>query len=74
MYESREPAKAATLAPITTGTSAWLDTDGRVHQKLHASQSTLILVRPDGYIGYRCQPADGEALMKYLDGYLVRKG
>jgi hypothetical protein len=32
------------------------------------------LVRPDAHIGYRCQPADGAALMKYLDTYMVRKG
>jgi 2-polyprenyl-6-methoxyphenol hydroxylase-like FAD-dependent oxidoreductase len=51
----------------------WIDTDGRVHQKLHASDQALVLVRPDGYIGYRCQPASGDALLEYLGRYLVRK-
>jgi 2-polyprenyl-6-methoxyphenol hydroxylase-like FAD-dependent oxidoreductase len=51
----------------------WLDTEGRVHEKLRAVEPTLVLIRPDGYIGYRGQPADGEALAKYLSRFLVRK-
>jgi 2-polyprenyl-6-methoxyphenol hydroxylase-like FAD-dependent oxidoreductase len=51
----------------------WIDSTGRVYEKLHATQRTLVLVRPDGYIGYRCQPADGAALLNYLGGYLIRK-
>jgi hypothetical protein len=51
----------------------WLDPEGRVHEKLHATNPTLVLVRPDGYIGYRCQPADREALRKYLSTFLIRK-
>jgi len=49
----------------------WYDRDGRVHEKLAASQPTLVVVRPDGYVGFRCQPADGEALMRYLRTYLA---
>ncbi len=49
---------------------ASIDVDGRVHQLLGVHDRTVILVRPDGYIGYRCQPADGNALSKYLDAYL----
>jgi 2-polyprenyl-6-methoxyphenol hydroxylase-like FAD-dependent oxidoreductase len=51
----------------------WLDVENKLHQKLGVSGAALVLVRPDGYIGYRCQPADGAALMAYLSGYLVRK-
>jgi hypothetical protein len=51
----------------------WLDTQGRVYQKLHATECALVLVRPDGYIGYRSQPADAKSLLEYLDRYLVRK-
>ncbi|HEX4607618.1 MAG TPA: FAD-dependent monooxygenase [Urbifossiella sp.] len=64
---------AAVPAAAGPGVAVWLDTDGRVHQKLHATDRTLVLVRPDGYIGFWCQPAEGEALMKYLDSYLVRR-
>ncbi|HQR08828.1 MAG TPA: FAD-dependent monooxygenase [Gemmatales bacterium] len=48
----------------------WLDADGTVHRQLGANDNTLVLVRPDGYIGYRCQPADGKALLQYLGRYL----
>jgi hypothetical protein len=68
--------KAAPSAPapdIESGVPAWIDSDGRLHQKFHATGQTLIVVRPDGYIGYRCQPADGEALLAYLSGFLVGK-
>lgn len=66
--------KADAAVPTSRGPSVptWLDTEGRLHQKLHANDRTLILVRPDGYIGYRCQPADGEALTTYMSRYLVR--
>jgi 2-polyprenyl-6-methoxyphenol hydroxylase-like FAD-dependent oxidoreductase len=63
-------------ADLNTGTSnvpVWLDTEARVYEKLHATKPAVILVRPDGYIGYRCQPADGEALKKYLSTFLIRK-
>jgi hypothetical protein len=51
----------------------WLDSQSLVHEKLGVVAPTLLLIRPDGYIGYRCQPADGEVLMKYLGGFLIRK-
>jgi 2-polyprenyl-6-methoxyphenol hydroxylase-like FAD-dependent oxidoreductase len=66
-------ADAAAPPPAAPGMPAWLDVDGRLHQKLHANGRTLILVRPDGYIGYRCQPADGGALLTYMSRYLVCK-
>jgi 2-polyprenyl-6-methoxyphenol hydroxylase-like FAD-dependent oxidoreductase len=53
--------------------STWLDRARRVNEKLHVTQRALVLVRPDGYIGYRCQPAEGKALLEYLGRYLVRK-
>lgn len=52
----------------------WHDVDGKVHRKLHASHATLVLVRPDGSIGYRRQPADGTGLLEHLGRYLVRRG
>jgi hypothetical protein len=65
-------ANTAGSGSVASGVPAWLDTEGRLHQKLHATRATLILVRPDGYIGYRCQPADGETLVEYLGRYLLR--
>jgi hypothetical protein len=66
-------ADAAASRPALPGVPAWLDVDGRLNHKLDANDRTLILVRPDGYIGYRCQPADGGALMTYMGRYLVSK-
>ena len=63
-------AEPGILAP---GVPVWLDVEGRLHEKLHANDRTLILVRPDGYIGYRCQPADGHALTTHMSRYLVCK-
>ncbi len=51
----------------------WIDAEGQAHQRLGVTGSALILVRPDGYIGYRCQPADTEGLLKYLGRYSIRK-
>ncbi len=51
--------------------AVWMDTQAQAHEQLHAKESTLILVRPDGYIGFRCQPADGAALYKYMQSYMI---
>ena len=32
-----------------------------------ARAGCLYLVRPDGYVGFRAQPVDPEALLAYLD-------
>jgi FAD binding domain len=60
--------QTADAAPIP---GAWRDVDGRVHEKLHANGPTLVLVRPDGYIGYRGQPADADSLQRYLRRFLL---
>ncbi len=39
---------------------------------LDAYQRRLVLVRPDWYVGFRAQPASGEALSAYLETYLRR--
>jgi len=58
----------------THGIRACLDIDATIHEAHHAHDATLILVRPDGYIGYRAQPATAEGLIKYLGGYLTVGG
>jgi 2-polyprenyl-6-methoxyphenol hydroxylase-like FAD-dependent oxidoreductase len=61
--------------PSADGSSIpeWFDTQSRVYEMLGAVAPTLLVIRPDGYISYRCQPADGKALLEYLGGFLVRK-
>jgi 2-polyprenyl-6-methoxyphenol hydroxylase-like FAD-dependent oxidoreductase len=42
------------------------DADGAIHKRYGARSECLYLIRPDGYVGYRCQPANGDALAAYL--------
>jgi 2-polyprenyl-6-methoxyphenol hydroxylase-like FAD-dependent oxidoreductase len=43
-----------------------LDPNGALHQRYGARSECVYLVRPDGYVGYRGQPADEERLFAYL--------
>jgi 2-polyprenyl-6-methoxyphenol hydroxylase-like FAD-dependent oxidoreductase len=43
-----------------------LDPRGELHHRYGARNACLYVVRPDGYIGFRTQPPDGEALKSYL--------
>jgi len=52
---------------------AWIDPDGHLHRRLGARDRAIIVVRPDGYIGYRGQPAEADKLWAYLDRYLARQ-
>ncbi len=64
-----QPEASATPANV----AVWLDVEGQLEQSVAADDRAVIVVRPDGYIGYRGQPADAEKLERYLDRYLVRK-
>ena len=66
-----DPGAAAINASLRA--SAWIDTSSYLHQKLHATDCSLFLIRPDGYIGYRCQPATASGLLNYLGRFLIRK-
>jgi 2-polyprenyl-6-methoxyphenol hydroxylase-like FAD-dependent oxidoreductase len=52
--------------------SVWLDPHGSVRRLLGASATALALVRPDGYLGYRAQPALWDGLDAHLRRYLIR--
>ncbi|PSN14953.1 hypothetical protein C7293_09410 [filamentous cyanobacterium CCT1] len=43
-----------------------LDVDGEAHRRYGVQQPSLYLIRPDGYIGYRCQSIAIETLKTYL--------
>ena len=51
--------------------SVWIDTGGTVRRLLGARDRALALVRPDGYLGYRGQPASWDALRSHLERYLI---
>jgi hypothetical protein len=63
--------ETANLNAASCDLAVWVDTEARAHEQLGANDATLILVRPDGYIGFRCQPADGTALRAYMQSYLI---
>ncbi|MCA9493299.1 MAG: FAD-dependent monooxygenase [Myxococcales bacterium] len=43
-----------------------LDPEGQLHQVFGAGVATAFLVRPDGYVGWRCHPVDGAKLRERL--------
>jgi 2-polyprenyl-6-methoxyphenol hydroxylase-like FAD-dependent oxidoreductase len=47
------------------------DRGGAVHRRLGARAGCLYLVRPDGYVAYRSQPADLDKLLGYLAGIFI---
>jgi 2-polyprenyl-6-methoxyphenol hydroxylase-like FAD-dependent oxidoreductase len=65
------PQQGAAIPASSGQMQVWRDASGRLHEKLHVREPALILVRPDGYIGYRSQPTDGEQLAAHLASYLV---
>ena len=46
--------------------STWWDQGSAVHKRYGAVEATLYLVRPDGYVAFRSQPARRADLEKYL--------
>ncbi len=61
----------ATAASQQTNIPVRIDCDGVVCQQHGATSAAVVVVRPDGYIGYRGQEADTDRLLGYLDKYLV---
>lgn len=51
--------------------SVLLDPEGDLHHRYGAGSESLYLIRPDGYVGYRSQPADGDRLFAYLSSILI---
>lgn len=47
------------------------DPDGALHQRYGAAHSAIFLLRPDGYVGFRSQPAEPGPLFDYLDRLLL---
>lgn len=64
--------KAAPATPLTqTSIPAWIDTNKTIQHHWPATSNLLILVRPDGYIAFRSQPAESAPLLEHLKSYLV---
>ncbi len=54
--------------------SVVLDPASNLHSTYGATTECLYLIRPDGYIGFRSQPAELEPLMEHLGRILVAAG
>jgi 2-polyprenyl-6-methoxyphenol hydroxylase-like FAD-dependent oxidoreductase len=49
----------------------WRDQDSELRNQHAVRADTLVLVRPDGYVGFRSQPAELPSLLAHLDKYLI---
>ncbi len=54
--------------------SVILDSHGTVHHRYGARSECLYVIRPDGYVGFRSQPADGAKLRAWIEGILGHSG
>ena len=50
-----------------------LDPKGALHRRYGAGSECLYLVRPDGYVGFRSQPASWKALEEHLSTLLLER-
>jgi len=62
---------AAPPAELRSDGSLLLDAEGELHHKYGAGSECLYLIRPDGYVGYRSQPADAGRLSAYLQTMFI---
>ncbi|MEW6269214.1 MAG: FAD-dependent monooxygenase [Thermodesulfobacteriota bacterium] len=53
------------------GLRVLLDASQALHRRYAAAGETLYLIRPDGYVGHRSQPANASALESHLARYLI---
>lgn len=64
-------SSSAPPKPTTAADPLWLDSTNRLHEKLHATAPLLLIIRPDGYIGVRCEPLEADELLEFLKTYLI---
>ena len=58
--------KVSGLRSNRSGTSIVNDIGGGIHQAWGITRPTHVLVRPDGYIGWRADPPDADAVTRFL--------
>jgi 2-polyprenyl-6-methoxyphenol hydroxylase-like FAD-dependent oxidoreductase len=58
--------KVPGLRARRSGTSIVSDSGGGVHRAWDVTEPTHVLVRPDGYVGWRATPPDADALTRFL--------
>jgi hypothetical protein len=60
-------------AELPPDSSVLLDRNGDLHRHYGARSECLFLIRPDKYVAYRGQPADGPKLFSYLQRVFVSR-
>lgn len=65
-------AASARPAALDRNGVVLLDPDREAHKLYGANVESLYFVRPDGYVGFRSQPAEEEPLLRYLDDLFAR--
>lgn len=65
----RGPGEAP--AGLPEAVSQLVDRELRMHDAFGAGRASLYLVRPDGYVGFRNQPVDADAVARYLAGFFA---
>jgi 2-polyprenyl-6-methoxyphenol hydroxylase-like FAD-dependent oxidoreductase len=50
------------------------DPEQALHRRYDARHECLYLIRPDGYVGFRCEPVEVAALRDYLDRIFLPSG
>jgi hypothetical protein len=63
-------ASPETDADVDWAGSLLYDPEGDLEHRYGAGAQCLYLIRPDGYIGFRSQPVNGDALFKHLEHLL----
>ncbi len=58
-------------SPATWSGSVFCDPKRELHRVLDAGAPAFHLIRPDGYVGYRGEPAEWDGLLAHLERYLV---
>jgi len=51
--------------------STWIDSGHNMHKDFGAAKASLYLIRPDGYIAFRNQPASASDLKEYLANIFI---
>lgn len=54
------------FAPDNESEQGWCDPDGMLARRYGITNEGMVLIRPDGYIGFRSQPIAAEPLQQYL--------
>jgi 2-polyprenyl-6-methoxyphenol hydroxylase-like FAD-dependent oxidoreductase len=70
VFGGKTPAE---LVAAAAAGRVWLDPEGKLHARFGAGSECLYVVRPDGYVGFRSQPADQAALERSLARVLLSR-